>query len=363
MKEKERVHLKKRLICGVTAFLLMAALPFLSAREGGMLADAVPSADESAVQTEPTADSSTNISVSAQESNINNAAEVGGDVRQDNIDGRTFRILDTSSGKVVTVSDRDFCYGALAYEMPPSYEKEALKAQCVACYTHFSYWRQQQREHPDEALQGADFKADLSCNQYYFSDEVLREKWGNLYEQSSQRLRQAVEECLGEVLRDREGALADVGYYALSAGVTENAKDIFGFESAYLQSVASPFDRSAPSYCTVVRVACDDMVKALDGQDKASVHQISQIQRTQAGSVLSLTIGEQTYTGTELRERLGLRSAHFTIEDKGDYFVFTVLGYGHGVGMSQYGANEMARQGADYREILAHYYQGAVISQ
>ena len=93
-----------------------------------MLADAVPSADESAVQTEPTADSSTNISVSAQESNINNAAEVGGDVRQDNIDGRTFRILDTSSGKVVTVSDRDFCYGALAYEMPPSYEKEALKA-------------------------------------------------------------------------------------------------------------------------------------------------------------------------------------------------------------------------------------------
>ena len=164
-------------------------------------------------------------------------------------------------------------------------------------------------------------------------------------------------------LRDREGALADVGYYALSAGVTENAKDIFGFESAYLQSVASPFDRSAPSYCTVVRVACDDMVKALDGQDKASVHQISQIQRTQAGSVLSLTIGEQTYTGMELRERLGLRSAHFTIEDKGDYFVFTVLGYGHGVGMSQYGANEMARQGADYREILAHYYQGAVISQ
>ena len=148
-----------------------------------------------------------------------------------------------------------------------------------------------------EALQGADFKADLSCNQYYFSDEVLREKWGNLYEQSSQRLRQVVEECLGEVLRDREGALADVGYYALSAGVTENAKDIFGFESAYLQSVASPFDRSAPSYCTVVRVACDDMVKALDGQDKASVHQISQIQRTQAGSVLSLTIGEQTYTG------------------------------------------------------------------
>ena len=365
------ISLRKQLIGGLAAFGLMAVLPFLSVSGNGSTQPRVSAKEEVsvlavAVQQDTAADtppSSAAQQDTAADTPQSSAAQQDTtpaqptDTLTDQEKGEgVFRILDTHSGNIVTVDDRTFCYGAVAYEMPPSYEKEALKAQCVACYTHFSRWRQLQREQPDPELKGADFKADLSRNEYYFSDEALRDKWGTLYESCHQRLQEAVDECFGEVLREEDGTLLQVAYGALSSGVTEDAKDIFGFASEHLQSVASPFDRTAPSYCTTVQVSCDEMLRQLDGQDKTSVHAIGTPERTSAGTVLTVTIGTKTYTGAELRERFGLRSANFTLEDKGDSFVFTVLGYGHGVGMSQYGANEMAKQGASYHEILAHYY-------
>ena len=385
--QKERVILKKQLLCGLAAFSLMAALPFLSvsgnisgltdaAAKEVMLSQPPNITDRKGTSSESTAEAGDTMASSSEgtqdgseplASSPENTSDTSDKTLsaadafitpltdQEKGDG-VFRILDTSTGEVVTVADKDFCYGAVAYEMPPSYEKEALKAQCVACYTHFSRWRVRQRQQPDPDLKGADFQADLSRGEYYLDDAFLRKKWGSLYDSCHQYLCEAVDECFGEVLREEDGSLLQVAYCALSSGTTERAEDIFGYASKHLQSVASPFDKAAPSYCTTVTHSCDELLKVLDGQNKTTLHQLGDCQRTQAGSILSLTVGEHTYTGEELRQKLGLRSANFTIKDTPEGWTLTVLGYGHGVGMSQYGANEMAKQGAGYREILCHYF-------
>ncbi len=352
--------MKKQLIVGAAALVLMAVLPVLSAQDISVWQAVSPPADSRPEDSAPVSDSSMMVSVTDNSKTASEQIVSQDDKKEEEA---VFRILDTASGQVVTVNDRAFCLGAVAYEMPPFYEKEALKAQCVACYTHFSRWREQQREQPDPDLQGADFRADLSRNEYYFSDEALRKQWGTLYEQSYQSLSEAVNECFGELLRDQDGALIDAAYFALSSGVTEDAKDIFGFESDYLRAVASPFDRTAPDYQTVVAVSRDELVKTLSEQDKdfslgEGENPIGAFQRTASGSVLSAEIGSRTYAGADPRTWFGLRSQCFSLTEEEGQFVFTVLGYGHGVGMSQYGANEMAKQGADYHEILAHYYQG-----
>lgn len=370
--------MKRTLIAGIVSFVLMGVLPFLSARENvfsvpvqtetaeespvpAEKSQEQPSASSEASQTQPSASSETSQTQPSASSETSQEQPPNLRRRQEETDG-SFRILDTSTGEVATVSDREFCYGAVAYEMPPSYEKEALKAQCTACYTHFSRLRKQQRENPDSSLKGADFAADLSQHQYYFSEEALKEKWGSLYEKSSQALHEAVDECFGERLYDTDGTFIDVAYFALSAGVTEDAKNIFGFESPYLRPAASPFDKTSPSYRSEVTLSSEEFTKALCAEDgnfslgEPSEQRIGTAERTKSGTVLSVRIGNRTFTGNQLRELLGLRSANFTIADKGDSLTLTVLGYGHGVGMSQYGANEMAKQGADYQEILSHYY-------
>ena len=271
----------------------------------------------------------------------------------------SFIILDTGSGETVTLSDREFCIGALAYEMPPYYHEEALKAQCVACYTHFCRLREKQRSDPDPELKGAYFRANLKNGREYLNDELLREKWGDKYDEYRKKLGSAVDSVFGEVLRDGDGALIDTAYFAISSGVTENAEDVFGFESPYLKAVPSPWDLTASGYCTEKTVSHGDLDGILKKENAgySSEKGIGEVRRTDSGTVLSIEIGGIEYGGARIRELFGLRSAVFDVTRDGESVVFTVKGYGHGVGMSQYGANAMAQQGSDYKEILRHYYK------
>ena len=255
-----------------------------------------------------------------------------------------FHILDTSSNKTITVNDRDFCIGALAYEMPPSFQKEALKAQCTALYTHFSRLRENSKD-------PYDFKADLSKNEFYIKD---------IPEENRKIFSQAVDEVFGEVLTDDKGNLIDAAYHAISSGQTESAKDIFGFESEYLQPVSSAGDVNVSGYLSSKEISADRFGKImlekgvnLDGEPSQWT---GIIERTKSGTVTKIKIGNKTFSGTEIREIFGLRSADFDIIYSDDKFIFTVYGYGHGVGMSQYGADSMAKQGADHKEIIHHYY-------
>lgn len=255
-----------------------------------------------------------------------------------------FHILDTSCNRIVAIDDREFCIGALAYEMPSDFEKEALKAQCIACYTHFSRLRENSRENYD-------FKADLSKNEFYIKD---------LSDENRKIFSQAVDEVFGEVLTDSDGNLTDVAYHAISSGQTESAEDIFGFESEYLQPVSSAGDVNVSGYLSSKEISADRFREVmaekgvkLDGEPSEWT---GDIQRTNSGTVMKIQIGNKTFSGAEIREIFGLRSADFDIMYSNGKFILTVYGYGHGVGMSQYGANSMAEQGASCEEIIHHYY-------
>ncbi len=349
----------KKIILIITAsFLAMAFLPLIPA---GSSAYEVQKTSLT-IQT-----SKTQISSANKISSVDDSNKASGDTSVSETgfkDGQSFRILDTGSGEILTVSDYDFCCGALAYEMPPSYSKEALKAQCVACYTHFSRLREQQRESPDSELKGADFSADLSKNEYYLSDAAMKEKWGDQYDSCKKVIEQAVKECAGQVLRDSSGNLIDAAYHAISSGMTENSADIFGFESEYLRAVPSAWDKSSPEYLSEVSVKKEEFIKTLSKEDKAfngdtDINSIlGKCSRTPSGTITEIIIGGAEFSGQRLRELFGLRSACFDLTYKSGSFIFTVRGYGHGVGLSQYGADCMAKQGADYTEILHHYYSG-----
>ncbi len=359
--------MKRIVLFVLTAFLMMVTLPCLAligSHDSSAALTEVSgqketiSAAENSRQTQSETDTSAS---AAEQSKTQTDVSHETEPPESNAVGDSFKILNTSDGNVVTVDEREFCYGAVAYEMAPSYEKEALKAQCVACYTHFCRLRELQKSEPDEELKGADFKADLTNHEFYMDEECRKEKWGSLYESSMKALKEAVDECFGEYLSEPDGTPIDAAYFAISSGVTEDSKDIFGFESEHLKAVSSPFDRSAPNFQTTVSVSEQEFISALSAMQKE--FQIGkdpkiQLHRTQnGGSVLTTSIDGFTFTGEEMRSAFSLRSTCFSIRHQNGTFLFTVLGYGHNVGMSQYGANEMAKQGANYREILQHYYQ------
>ena len=263
---------------------------------------------------------------------------------------QVFHILDTSCNKIIEVPDREFCIGALAYEMPSDFSKEALKAQCIACYTHFLRLRENSKENYD-------FQADLSKNQFYIKD---------LSNENRRVFSQAVDEVFGKVLTDDNGNLIDAAYHAVSGGQTESAKDIFGFDSEYLQPVSSAGDVNVSGYLSLKEISKDRFKNVLSEKgakfDGEPSKWIGDLNRTNSGTVKTVNIGNKTFSGSDMREMFSLRSANFDIEYIDDKFILTVYGYGHGVGMSQYGADSMAKQGATFEEIIHHYYGNCNIS-
>ena len=147
-------------------------------------------------------------------------------------------------------------------------------------------------------------------------------------------------------------------FHAQSSGRTESAENIWSSALPYLKSVDSDGDRNAPNYETTVRLPAKEVLSALCGKKTDAAAEIRILRRTDVGTVAEVQIGRTLLSGREVRERLGLRSANFTVKREGDTFLFTTYGYGHGAGMSQYGAAFLAENGKTYREILKHYYTG-----
>lgn len=282
--------------------------------------------------------------------------------------GSVFRLLDAETGTVYEVPDRDFVVGTVSAEMYPTYHVEALKAQAVASYTYYCVQREQERADPDPDLKGADFADTLSGLPRYYSDEELKERWGDHYDTYHSKITEAVDAVFGRKIT-YDGKPIMAAYHAISSGVTEDAALVWGGSLPYLQPVASPGDKLSPSYQSTVSFTAEEFKGKLStvegcsfGEDPAAWIS-GEPQKSSSGTVSKITIGGKEMTGTEVRERLGLRSACFTVAYKEGRFTFTVLGYGHDVGMSQYGADYMARQGSDWEEILHYYYTGVVITE
>ncbi len=277
----------------------------------------------------------------------------------------TFKILDSVTGETLEVDDRTFVIGTVAAEISPTYHPEAIKAQAVAAYTYYSSLRQTQKTSPTPALKGADFAASPSQWLTYVSEDQMRERWGEQFDAYYKNITDAVDAVLGQTLQ-QDGQLITATYYAISAGTTEDAKEVFGNSRSYLVPVASPGDVYADGYSTTVSLSQEEFKNAaqstwnctLEG-DPASW--VGQVTNDASGYVSSIVIGGQARKGTEARTAFGLRSANFEVTYENGTFTFHVRGYGHGVGMSQVGAEYMANQGSLYDEILAWYYPNTTL--
>ncbi len=280
---------------------------------------------------------------------------------------KTFRVLDESNGKILDIGDKEFLYSTVITEMPPTFNDEAIKAQAVAAYTYFSRTREQARK-KDNTGKSPDFTVNTSKWKYYVSEEKIKERWGENFDKYFNKVKADVDSVYGETLKD-DGELILSVYHAMSSGNTENCKDVFGGDLKYLKSVPSPGDKLAPNYKTNVDFSVDEFKSIINkAWSDCNINSepnswISDVNRTPTGMVKTIKICGHEAKGTEIRSLFSLRSADFDLSYQNDRFIFTVRGYGHGVGMSQYGAEYMAQQGADYKQILNWYYPGTKIEK
>ena len=284
----------------------------------------------------------------------------------DGSDGQAvFKVMLTETGEVVEVPEEEYICGVVAAEMGAGFHEEALKAQTVASYTYACMVRDRQRERPDKSLNGADLCDSSSVHQAYLTDEKLREKWGENYEKNMEKIKKAVDAVAGQrLVYDGEPVLAV--FHAMSSGRTESSEVIWDQELPYLNSVTSSGDALSPGFVHLYEFTYSEFAEILEN-DGAKVNMedaanwIGKIEKSDAGTVTSAEICGKKYTGQELRNLLGLSSAVFDVTNENDKIVFRTYGMGHGVGMSQYGAEYMAEQGASYEDILKHYYTGVEI--
>ncbi len=284
-----------------------------------------------------------------------------------NLNHDFFCVLDESTGKTIKIPDREFLYGAVASEMPARFEEEALKAQAVACYTYFCKARNdfKNKEQKDKEYE---FTVNTEKWVNYVSREGMKIKWGDDFDKYYLKIKNAVDSVFGEAVEE-EGNLILAAYHAISSGKTEKSADVFGGDLKYLTNVESPGDKLVSGYETHVEVASNDFKNILAQQWSDCVFEgcpsswIGGSKRTEGGMVKEITVCSHSAKGTEIRKMFALRSSDFDINynSDSDKFVFTVRGYGHGVGMSQYGAQYMAKQGADYKKILQWYYPNTAV--
>ncbi len=278
--------------------------------------------------------------------------------------GAVFRVL--CGDEVVTLTEDDFLFRLLAMELSPNSHEEALKAQAVASYTYYARRRQAQIDKPDPALMGADFASPKENFPTAYTETALRKQWGDAYEANRQKLTEAIAAVKGVTIT-HDGKLIDACYHAISCGNTEDAETVWGAAIPYLQAVASPGDRLAPTYASQVTLSATEVKNILLAEqpdltlrdDPAAWFGAPIL--SDAGTVAQQPVGNVQLAGTRIRQLFGLRSAAFTVTCDGTDFTFAVKGYGHGVGMSQYGADYLARQGYSYEEILHYYYTDVTV--
>ena len=272
-------------------------------------------------------------------------------------DADRFLIQDASTGQVLELSRREYLIGAVAAEMPVSWPDEALKAQAVAAHSYALYCRDHAA--PDSI---GWLTADPARRQSCLTDPVLRSYWGTAYETNYARLAALVDEVEHTVLLC-DGAPACASYFAISNGRTEASENVWGTALPYLVAVDSSTDLSADNYLYTVQFTAEQMQQALAGlgllpDPAAPASWFGEAALTPSGYVASLPVCGQSVTGPALRKALGLRSACFTVQYQEGSFLLTTKGYGHGVGLSQWGAKALAEQGQSAEEILAHYFPG-----
>ena len=255
-----------------------------------------------------------------------------------------------SNGSVINLNMTDYLIGVVSSEMPASFNLEALKAQSVLARTYAL-----------KAKQTGKKLTDTVSTQSYIDIDQMKNKWGNSFNTYYNKIKNAVENTNGEYLSYNENYIEAL-YHSTNNGKTESSLDVFGNYYPYLVSVSSEYDKNASSYLRTISMPLDTISNKL-GLSLNNDSVISIISYTDGGNIKEININGNNFSGKKVRELLGLRSADFDISISDNNANITTRGYGHGVGMSQYGANGMANEGYSYKDILSHYYPGTTLTK
>ena len=271
------------------------------------------------------------------------------------VSNRIVRVKRENTGEIVSVPFEEYIKGVLAGEMPVSFEKEALKAQSVAARSYVL------KKIEDSKTEEYDV-VDTVMNQVYLDDSYLKEAWKDTYEEKNNKLKEVIAETRGEYIT-YDGKLAQAFFFSTSTGKTENSGEVFMTQLPYLTSVDSSWDAEvSPVFNDKEEYSLYDFCLKLNLKYKENIS-IDILKTTSTGRIKSLKINGVEFGASEVASKLGLRSTYFNIKQIGENIIIETKGYGHGVGMSQYGAQAMAKKGYTYDEILKYYYQGVEISK
>lgn len=255
-----------------------------------------------------------------------------------------------SNGSVINLNMTDYLIGVVSSEMPASFNLEALKAQSVLARTYAL-----------KAKQTGKKLTDTVSTQSYIDIDQMKNKWGNSFNTYYNKIKNAVENTNGEYL-SYNGNYIEALYHSTNNGKTESSLDVFGNYYPYLVSVSSEYDKNASSYLRTISMPLDTISNKL-GLSLNNDSVINILSYTDGGNIKEININGNNFSGKKVRELLGLRSADFDISISDNNANITTRGYGHGVGMSQYGANGMANAGYSYKDILSHYYPGTTLTK
>jgi stage II sporulation protein D len=279
------------------------------------------------------------------------------------LEGVTVRVYLTGTGAVEKVPIETYVMGVLAGEMPIDFELEALKAQAIAARTYIV--RRLASGDNELASRGADV-SDTVEHQVYVSKKELGRRWeGDAEAENLAKLAQAVRETEGLVVT-YEGEPIQAAFFSTSNGYTENSEEYWTMSLPYLRSVDSPWDKSiSPRYEQEETFELSRFYKlmGMKGKKAKGKPSIKLVDKTEGNRIKSISVNGTSFTGREVRERLGLASSQFSWKIGKEGITFTTYGFGHGVGMSQWGANGMAKEGRTAVDILLHYYSGTKVEQ
>lgn len=258
------------------------------------------------------------------------------------------------NGDILQIPFEEYIVGVVAAEMPSSFEPDALKAQAVASRSYVLNKIEKNKNNDYDILASI-------MDQVYLSNDSLKEKWKDNYEKNYKKIKESVDKTKGEYLTYK-GNVVQAFFFSTSSGKTENSEDVFSSSLPYLRSVESSWDKASPVFKNTNNFTFKEFYTNL-GLKYSDNPIINIVEKSDTGHIKKIKIDNTIFKGTDFRKLLNLKSTYFDIAVEKDKIVINTQGNGHGVGMSQYGANFMAKEGYNYKEILKHYYKDVEISK
>ena len=277
------------------------------------------------------------------------------EIKLNYVSNTIIRVKRISTENIEFLPLEEYIVGVLAGEMPIYFEKEAFKAQAVAARSYALKRIEYNKDNDYDVV-------DSIINQVYLDNNYLKSAWGSDYTENINKLREVVNETSLEYLA-YDGKVIDALFFSTSNGYTETASMVFNVDLPYLQSVKSSWDeKTSSAFRSVTTIPIEDFYNKLDLEYSDSLD-VKILKRSSTNRIISLSINGIEFTGKTLYDKLGLKSTDFSLKKDGNNIVVSTVGYGHGVGMSQYGAEGMAEEGYDYKDILKYYYTGTTIKK